>query len=196
MGLHRTLAVALFFNLGWLGSSASSQPSAKEDPWLFKPVRIGLCIGAGPGCYLAGVKAEVSGRFVGVQANVGPYLAWAGFGAKVYPGVSIHRETWSLRPYLQGGRGAGFGFVGGTTPATGGGVGVDVHLRRGKRLLLQPQISVVGPRYSDCLVEESLEPDEQGAVAPPSMPPFCPEGQDEIVHPTSLGGSLAIMFAF
>ena len=82
---------ALLLNVGLISPSASAQPSAKEDSWFFKPVRLGLCAGLGPGCYLAGVKAELSGRFIGVQANAG--LLWAGIGAKVYPGVAIHREN-------------------------------------------------------------------------------------------------------
>ena len=117
---------------------AEDEPSdtAQEDG-SFHPARIGLCGGYDPGCYGFGVKLEVSGKYFGTNVHLG--LLWAGIQCKIYPGLSVHSEALSLRPYV------GYGIAGSEDDfigwLTGPSVGVDLHLLKNKRLLLQPQLS-------------------------------------------------------
>ena len=113
--------------------AAADASSSSEDARLFRPVRVGACIGTSAECMAAGAKLEFAGQYVGASVEL---TLGAAVAVKAYPLPIYHSGRVSARPYLYAATGTFWG-----TNFVGGGVGADIHLLESKRLVLQPSLS-------------------------------------------------------
>ncbi len=146
MSLKSSVFAALLI-IGLSISSTAAASTPLEERTFFRPVRVGLCVGLAPDCPIGGLKAEFSSKYVGAS-----FVATAGFGSsiKIYPGLALHKEAVSIRPFVHGSMGVSPVFP----LMHGGGGGADIHLFKSKRLLLQPTASIVCAE--DCFATGSM----------------------------------------